>query len=89
MGQKIISTNPANSYKIIGEVTCTSELIVPKIVEKSRAAFKKWKKTTLDERIALIYKIAKSLEIHKDEISNLISLEMGMPKNDSKFDYYL
>lgn len=86
MDQKIISTNPADNYKVIGEVDCTSELVIPKIVKNSRIAFTKWRNTTLNERIILIYKIVELLKIHKDEISNLISLEMGMPKNDSEFD---
>lgn len=86
MDQKIISTNPANNYELIAEINYTRESSIADIVKKSKIAFEKWGKTDLNTRISYIRKIAESLEINKYKLSNLISLEMGMPKNDSIFD---
>lgn len=86
MDRKIISTNPANNYNVIGQVMCTQLLDVPKIIRKSRVALGEWRKIKLYKRQKLIQKIAESLEIHANELSDLISLEMGMSKIDSVFD---
>lgn len=86
MGQKIVSTNPADNYNIIGQVGVTQVSDIPKIIRKSRTALKEWRNVKLDRRQKFIQKVAESLETHADELSDLISLEMGMPKTDSAFD---
>ena len=86
MDQEIVSTNPADNYSIIGQVGVTGLLDVPKIIKKSRIALKEWRNIKLDKRQEVIQKVAESLEKQVNELSDLISLEMGMAKTDSIFD---
>ena len=57
MGQKIVSTNPADNYNIIGQVGVTQVLDIPKIIRKSRTALKTWQNIKLDRRQKFILKV--------------------------------
>ena len=57
MGQKIVSTNPADNYNIIGQVGVTQVSDIPKIIRKSRTALKTWQNIKLDRRQKFIQKV--------------------------------
>lgn len=57
MGQKIVSTNPADNYNIIGQVGVTQVPDIPKIIRKSRTALKTWQNIKLDRRQKFIQKV--------------------------------
>lgn len=86
MDKKIVSTNPAENYKVIGEVECTELSSIPEIIKKSNIALAKWRSVGLSERKKYIRKIARLFKSRINELTKLISLEMGMPKDDAIFD---
>jgi len=57
VGQKIVSTNPADNYNIIGQVGVTQVPDIPKIIRKSRTALKTWQNIKLDRRQKFIQKV--------------------------------
>lgn len=83
---KIYSTNPSENFKLLGEVEISSESEIIEKVNKSKIAQVKWVNLTLDERINHLRKVMNLFSIRKDEISLLISREMGMPITQSKFE---
>jgi succinate-semialdehyde dehydrogenase / glutarate-semialdehyde dehydrogenase len=65
------------------EVVKTFEEIDDKTLDEAVAMadnfFKKWRKTSYDERANLLHKVAALLREKKDALSKLITLEMGKP----------
>jgi succinate-semialdehyde dehydrogenase / glutarate-semialdehyde dehydrogenase len=74
----IQTTNPTTN-----EVVKSFEEIQDKTLDEAVAladdAFKKWRKTSYDERASLLNKVANLLREKKDYLSKLITLEMGKP----------
>jgi len=94
----IKSINPA-TLEINGEVEETSLEKIDGIYESSRIAQKKWAKLSIDERAKRIIKLNEVISEQFDEISLLISKEVGKPPSeafinevygvaDSTFYYY-
>jgi succinate-semialdehyde dehydrogenase/glutarate-semialdehyde dehydrogenase len=54
------------------------------IIENSFQAFKIWKKTTLEKRADLLFKLALLLENNKNTYAQLITQEMGKPITESR-----
>jgi acyl-CoA reductase-like NAD-dependent aldehyde dehydrogenase len=78
---KIVSTNPARNYEVIGEVEASSEEEIKEKVAKAKQAQTKWKALPLSKRIEYLKPIREELEKRKDEISQLITKETGkLPK---------
>jgi len=75
---EIISYNPATG-KEIGRVAETSAEEVKAAVEKSREAFKSWRKTSFATRKKFIMKAREVILAEMDEIARLISDESGKP----------
>ncbi|HKP68387.1 MAG TPA: aldehyde dehydrogenase family protein [Pyrinomonadaceae bacterium] len=74
----LISYNPATGEEV-GRVSQTSEYEVRDAVERSRAAFHKWKTTTFRERRALVMRAREIVLADLDGIAHLISAESGKP----------
>jgi succinate-semialdehyde dehydrogenase / glutarate-semialdehyde dehydrogenase len=92
----IQTTNPTTN-----ELVKTFEEIDDKTLDEAVAqadnAFKKWRKTSYEERTNLLHKVATLLREKKDTLSKLITLEMGKPiaqavgeieLSATIFDYY-
>ena len=75
---EIVSYNPATG-KEFGRVENTSADTVEIAVEKSRAAFQTWRKTSFAERKKLVMKAREIILAELDEIALLISNESGKP----------
>ncbi len=75
---EIISYNPATGAEF-GRVNCASAVEVGEAVEKSRAAFAKWRETSFRERAEYIMRAREVILSELDEIARLISDESGKP----------
>jgi len=95
---KIISTNPATLEKN-GEVDETSPQELNECFNKGRIAQKKWRNIPLKQRARAVAQVNEYLVEHMDDISLIITKEVGKPLNeafisevftaiDSTFYYY-
>lgn len=71
MGQKIVSTNPADNYNIIGQVDVTQVSDILKIIRKSRTALKTWQNIKLDRRQKFIQKVVLFMSLFRCEVLHL------------------
>ncbi len=76
------STNPATGevLKTFDPITRTQAL---ELVEKSHEAYGKWRHTSFIERKVIMMKFAELLKSRIDELSELITLEMGKRISES------
>jgi succinate-semialdehyde dehydrogenase/glutarate-semialdehyde dehydrogenase len=70
------SINPYNQA-VIEEFQIHDDAAVEKKIRSSEKAFAQWRKTSFQERGALMANVAKVLRAHKDEYARIITLEMG------------
>ena len=54
------------------------------LIEKSKAAFEKWRKTPAPERGALVRAFGDKLRSRKDDLADLITIECGKPISESR-----
>ncbi len=80
---KLISTNPANNYSIIGEVTISSAAEISQKVQKAQAAKKAWKELSVQKRISLLEPICEEFAKRQEELARLITKETGKPIQQS------
>lgn len=78
---KIISTNPAKNYEILGERESSTPQEIHEKVERAQRAKKEWKDIGIQKRTEYLWKVYKVLEEHKEDIGTLSTKEMGMPKS--------
>ncbi|UKJ06253.1 NAD-dependent succinate-semialdehyde dehydrogenase [Solitalea lacus] len=74
------SINPLNSEIIKTFTTHTAVEVATKITSGDEA-FNRWKTTSFEHRSALLLKLADVLRSRKDELAELMALEMGKPYN--------
>lgn len=77
--KKIISTNPAKDYEVIGEVEATTKEEILAKVNLANSAKQSWGRLPIKERISLLSKALEVFKSRQTEISNLICLEIGTP----------
>jgi len=80
---KLVSTNPARNYEVIGEVDISTE---PEIKEKVNLANKakfKWKDLGVEKRIELLRSVYDEFKKRKEEFVPLITKEIGKPITQS------
>ena len=76
---KLVSTNPADKYSVIGKVTISSSQEISEKVQKANAAKKAWKDLDVQKRIKLLKPIYEEFLQRQEEMALLISKEMGKP----------
>src|SRR3989338_8249998 len=81
---KLISTNPANNYDILGEVNVSSPQEIKRKVAQANQAALAWKELGVDKRIALLKPVCDALKKKSDELALLISKEVGKPITESR-----
>ena len=64
--QKIISTNPGDNYKIIGEIALSTHAEIDAKVKQSRDAQKSWGMLDLKKRIEHLEKIYQAFDKRKN-----------------------
>lgn len=83
---KLVSTNPAKNYQVLGEVNFSSEEEVVILIKKANSAKNEWRKIGLEGRISLLRKVVDKLTKKKQELAQLATKEMGMPITQSEAD---
>ncbi len=88
MHAKLISTNPADNYVVIGEVSISSADDIRQKVQKAQEAKKKWKEIGIQKRISFLNPIYEEFSKRQEELAKLITLETGKPitqtRNEAK-----
>ena len=74
----IKTINPATE-EMIEEYTVQSQAEVKQIIDDAHEAFKKWRSEPQDTRSEIIKKLATAIRNHKDELAELMTVEMGKP----------
>ncbi len=76
-------SNPAT-----GEVEATyptaTEQDIQQAIEQANTAYQNWQKTSLDERSAILSKIADIYDERQDELARIVATEMGKPVAQAK-----
>lgn len=83
---KLISTNPAKNYEVLGEIEISTEEEIRNKVKAARLAKDNWKSLGVTGRVELLRKVADEITKRKEEIAKLATKEMGMPMTQSLFD---
>lgn len=88
---KIISTNPAQGYAVIGEVETTTPEEIQAKVAAAHKAKTVWKELGVEGRIALLKPIRDEFNQRAEEIAKLISTETGKAITEarSEVDRYI
>ncbi|EFR05203.1 betaine aldehyde dehydrogenase [Nannizzia gypsea CBS 118893] len=71
--------NPATKELINAEVPVSTLADVDNAVAAAQVAFKKWSKTTFEERRRALHAFADGLDHYKEEFADLLVLEQGKP----------
>lgn len=74
--------NPATG-ELIAEIPATTEDQLIAAVTRARAAAVPWAATPIDRRVELIEQAAAGLERRADELADLVTREMGKPREDA------
>jgi acyl-CoA reductase-like NAD-dependent aldehyde dehydrogenase len=80
---KLISTNPADNYSVVGEVDISEDNEISDKIAKANKAKIIWKELGVKERVKLLESIRDEFRNRKDEISKLISIETGKVISES------
>ncbi|MBI5127749.1 aldehyde dehydrogenase family protein [Candidatus Roizmanbacteria bacterium] len=81
---KLVSTNPAENYSIVGEVDISTDKEIADKVMQANQAKTFWKELGVKGRIELLEPIRDEFKDRTEEIANLISKETGKVISESK-----
>ena len=79
--------NPATEEKL-ADCPRASEAQLDAAVAAAKAAFPAWSKTSIDERKAIVLKIADVVEANAAELAQLLTKEQGKPLEDATTEVY-
>jgi acyl-CoA reductase-like NAD-dependent aldehyde dehydrogenase len=85
-GATFTSVSPANHEEIIGEFAASGPADVEDAVEAARRAFPGWSSTPAPKRGEILFRVARLLAEHKDELSRLMTQEMGKVLAEARGD---
>ncbi|MEK7544181.1 MAG: aldehyde dehydrogenase family protein [Patescibacteria group bacterium] len=83
---KIVSTNPAKNYKVLGSIDVSSSNEIKANVIKARAAAVGWKLLGVNKRCKLLQPLYQQFLKRKNEIALLVMREIGKPITEAKSD---
>jgi len=86
-GEWLDVVNPA-SEDVIGQVPACGQGELDRAVAAARAAFKTWRKTSLDERREAIKAIAGAIKENGEELFRLLTSEQGKPHAQAQQEIY-
>src|SRR5262245_36986577 len=72
--------------EVLGRVTRSTAEDVDRAVTKAKAAFDGWRLTPAPERGNILFRFAELLRAHKDELTDLMTREMGKVKAEAGGD---
>lgn len=81
---KLVSTNPADNYSIVGEVFLSNKAEISEKVKKARMSKAAWKELGIKARVALLKPICDEFGKRKEELAQLITKETGKPIQQSR-----
>ncbi len=81
--------NPSNPSEIVGYFPVTTKEQAVQAIEAAAAAFKTWKKTDIEERIASMRRAIEKIRAAESEIVHLLSREHGKPLYDAHGEIYV
>ncbi len=81
---KLISTNPAKNYEMIGEVDVSAAAEIEEKVRFANKAKLKWKALGVKKRIELLKPICEEFLKRKADFARLITAEVGKPISQSR-----
>ena len=84
---QVVSVNPSTEQEV-GSYALLAKNSIDRKLDQADVAFKQWRKTTLDERIASIKRVATQLAENKQGLATFITIEMGKPINQAKAEIY-
>lgn len=77
--EKIIVQNPSDNYKVIAEVDSSTSQEIDQKVELAHRAYSQWSQKSVEERVYILQKLLDNFVIKKNDIAELIAIEVGMP----------
>ncbi len=80
---KLISTNPAKNYEVVGEVEISTDKEIAEKVDNANKAKTIWKEMSIKQRIQVLIPIYEEFKARKDEISMLAVKEVGTTAKES------
>ena len=84
---KLISTNPAKNYEVIGEVDVSTDAEIKEKIKLANKAKLKWKELGIKKRIELLKPIYEEFKKRKREFVPLITKEMGKPIKEAQREF--
>jgi succinate-semialdehyde dehydrogenase/glutarate-semialdehyde dehydrogenase len=81
---KLISTNPANNYSVVGEVVISGLVEISEKVQKAKDAKTAWKELGVKKRVGLLRPICEEFAKRGEELAQLITKETGKPITQSR-----
>ena len=82
--QKIISTNPAKNYEVIGEVNVSTDAEIKMAVENARKVQPAWRSMGVAGRVAHLSKLFDVIQKNRITFEELTTAEVGKPISDSR-----
>src|SRR5471032_2397842 len=77
-----IDINPSNLGDIVGEFARATPAEAGEAIASARTAFKKWSRTTPQERFDILDRAGTEILARKEELGRLLSREQGKPLAD-------
>ena len=71
--------NPSNTKDVVGDFARGSVADLDQAIAAAREAFKKWSRTTPQERFDILDRAGTEIIARKDELGKLLSREQGKP----------
>jgi alpha-ketoglutaric semialdehyde dehydrogenase len=85
-GATFVSVSPANHEHVIGEFPASGPEDVDAAVEAAKRAFPAWSLMPAPKRGEILFKIARLLAEHKEELARLMTSEMGKVLPEARGD---
>jgi alpha-ketoglutaric semialdehyde dehydrogenase len=85
-GETYRRVNPADPDEVLGEFQKGNAEDAKKAIEAAQAAFESWSETPAPKRAEHLFKVAQLLAEQKDELSRIMTREMGKTLRDSDAD---
>jgi acyl-CoA reductase-like NAD-dependent aldehyde dehydrogenase len=85
-GSTFISVNPADHGDVIGEFPASSVADVADAVAAAQAAYRSWSRLPAPKRGEILFRVARLLAEHKEELARLMTREMGKVLPEARGD---
>ena len=80
--ERVPDVNPSNTADIVGEFARATPVEIHDAIQAARAAFRKWSRSSPQERFDVLDKAGTEILARKDELGRLLAREQGKPVAD-------